>query len=144
MSNLRFGTCEMRCLNCIALTPAVRKPMSDKASVHTWQRSARFLKRSKAALRRSLKWRVTYRIGVDTIPDRFWCTHVKLSGRYILNVAKLIQACASYLSLIGKITSQMYVKVYWSKSHNGSWLKSKRTFSLSQLPLSILQEVTAD
>ena len=30
--------------------------------------------------RRSLKWRVTYQIGVHTIPDRFQCLHENLSG----------------------------------------------------------------
>ena len=47
-----------------------------------WRLSMRveFLWRNKAAPRRSLKWRVTYRIGVHTIPDRFTCRHEKLSG----------------------------------------------------------------
>ena len=29
---------------------------------------------------RTLKKRVAYRIDVHTVPDRFWCRHVKLSG----------------------------------------------------------------
>ena len=35
---------------------------------------------SEAVLRRSLKWRVTYRMGVHTIPDCFKCRHEKLSA----------------------------------------------------------------
>ena len=41
---------------------------------------ARFLYRSEAAQRRSLKWRVSYRICVHTIPDRFSCRHEELPG----------------------------------------------------------------
>ena len=39
--------------------------------------AAQFLLRSKYAPYRSLKWRVTYRIGVHTIPDSF-CTATKI------------------------------------------------------------------
>ena len=49
--------------------------------------AARFLYWSEAAPRRSLKWKVTYRIGVHTIPDRFSRRHENLSIQYSVNIA---------------------------------------------------------
>ena len=60
------------------------KTIPDRASIYTYTRtviSARFLCRKGAdEPRRSLNWRVTYRIGVHTTSDSFSWRYEKLSG----------------------------------------------------------------
>ena len=61
---------------------ASTKTIPDSASVHTYERWFRRDFCNGGELRRAdlLKWRVTYRIGVQTIPENFSCRHKKLSG----------------------------------------------------------------
>ena len=64
----------------------LRRPKNHtgRASLHTYEQRFRLdcrngAKPRRAAPRRSLKWRVTYRIGIHTIQDSFSCRQEKLS-----------------------------------------------------------------
>ena len=78
----------MLTLHWIAFAPP-RKSIPDRLSVHTqkwlWRRD--FCDGANCcAARRSLKWRVTYRIGVHSVPDSFVSSRNKVT-RYGVNTA---------------------------------------------------------
>ena len=85
----------LRALGCVHTIPdsfcAATKIISDRASVQTkerlWRRDfCNGAKLRRAAPRRSQKWKVTYRIGVHTIPDSFCAATKMISDRASIHI----------------------------------------------------------
>ena len=67
-----------------------------------------FCNGAKAAPRRSLKWSVINRIGVDVIPDSFSCRHRKLSGNGLFILSRFL-----FASLCGKLRKMLFISSYF-------------------------------